>query len=131
MGLIKFILLTYILFMSITVQSKGIIKIQLKYVSFDLETDTHVSCKKFELSFKEQIRIKNITDKHLLNQFTCYLRQLKNKKKTYSPDVRAKIYIYYNDGSIKALCIGKFGFEWDGYSFLSPNFIQFIRKMES
>jgi hypothetical protein len=132
MGVTKLLFSVCFLFVSSCTLSQNIIKkVQLKYVSFEMETDIHVTCNDFESSFKDQIKIIDITDKYLLGRLTHYLKEAQIDKKVYRPDVRTKIYIYNIDGSVDVLCVGKFALELNGKSLIAnKDFVNFIKKLE-
>lgn len=105
-------------------------KIKLEYVPFDLETDGRVDCNSFESSF-DKFKTISISDKQLLDRFAHFLSVAQINKKGYHADVRTKIYIYYDDGTVETACMSGSVLEMNKKSVMvSNNFLSFIKNIE-
>ena len=129
----KFLLIVWFVFIASCAVSQGKIKrIKLEYVSFDLETDTHVDCEAFEEDFKDQFKLRYIDDRRLLEKFAHYLDNAQTDKKNRHPDVRTKIYIYNKNGSVDTACLDRFALRLNNKSLtVSDDFRNFIKQLES
>lgn len=112
-----------------TVQIKNkIVKLEVKKVYSDIDSDYAVKCNEFETYFKDEIRQRVILQKDTLNKMGELLLSIKNDtSKTlinYNEETRAKIIIFYERQPNDTLCISfvpqkmlfngaKIKFNWD------------------
>lgn len=86
-------------------QTKSTAKI--KYVSFDIMTPIDVSCKDFEDSFGNQVKILSIKSENDIIYLKKCINELIKDNNSKSADIRIKIFIYYYD-TTDVICLDRF-----------------------
>ena len=110
-------------------QAPRITHIVVKKVDFDITSIISIGCDNFESAFDKQIDVVTINSKEELKQFQNFLTSIKSDSENYIPDVRAKLLIFYSDGSIDTLCLSDLGMTFNGKSLLVDQDIkQFVDK---
>lgn len=104
-----FVLMTSCLF-SFSNHQITLQKIKVEYVDRDIETPYSVSCSNFESFFgKKDFKEKTIYSKEELKKITMCLDQVsKSSASTKEIDVRAKLIVFYSNGSTKVVCVDQF-----------------------
>lgn len=104
------LMLTLLLLLSnFTIKSKEIEpfykKMEFKYVDLSILTPVNIDCNNFESFFKDEIKVKTITDTSLINDFVSLLKQLPSD--SISPDTRIIVILYDNNNHRREICIDR------------------------
>jgi hypothetical protein len=78
-------------------------------VNINIDTSADVNCKDFESTFGDVIKVRQINNKSVFNEFETLLKGLKKNDQNCSVDVRKKILVFRKDNIIDTLCVGRFG----------------------
>lgn len=89
-------------------QKFDLAKIEMYCVSRSIATFSDVSCSRFDSIFSQRKTKFVITNPDTLRLVAKQLTNLDYKKNTRSIDVRAKMKVYYLDGTVTELCSSKF-----------------------
>jgi hypothetical protein len=89
-------------------QKCDLVKIEVYCASRNIATFSDVSCSRFDSSFSGSKTLFTITNSDTLRLVADRLTNLKYKKKSFPIDVRAKMKIYYLDGTVTEICSSKF-----------------------
>jgi hypothetical protein len=86
-------------------QEQYVQKIEITYVDFDILTPIDISCDYFDVIFNNIKKSKIIVDNIIINQIMNDIKEIKAKgKEVANLNVRYKMKLYYNDGSVQIIC---------------------------
>jgi len=123
------LILIFVIFFSC--KMKKVARIEVYKVDFDIETFIKVDCENFNKYFNSQIDTVIVSDKKNIAHFSNLLQGLTPDSSNYTPDVRAKIVIVYDDASTETLCLSKLGVLLNNESFLGENnLVNFVESQE-
>lgn len=107
-------------------------RVEVRAVSFGISTWGSITCDKFDKAFTgTDMEFHVLTDKQLLLEVASHLSDLKPTTDKSSLDTRAKAVIFYQDNSIKTLCIDQFTMEYDGKRVKNDNVLLRLLKIKT
>ncbi|MBA4167906.1 MAG: hypothetical protein H0X41_10255 [Chitinophagaceae bacterium] len=92
----------------LSAQDRCLDRIEVKAVSFQLETFYSVSCSTFEKSFKTETKARIISNQDTVLAFCKAIKTTKKANKKFDVDVRAKLCLHYVNAPYRTLCLDKF-----------------------
>jgi hypothetical protein len=102
---------------------------EIKYFDFSMTTDAKIECSEFESASEYQtIQIK---DSAIIEKTLSFLKAFeKDTIDKYMPDSRAKITIYWINGTKDVVCISNFGISYNNAPMLkNQKYIKFIKRV--
>lgn len=103
-------------------------EIQIFKVDFEILTFGRINCNDFKSSFNSEIKKVSLKNYSQIEEFENILLSLKNDHRNYTPDVRAKILIYYNN-KCDTICMDEACCVWRGKSLIvTSELVDFIEK---
>lgn len=105
-------------------------EIRIFKVDFEILTFGSINCNDFNSSFNSEIKKVSFKNYSKIKEFENILLSLKNDHRNYSPDVRAKILIYYKN-KCDTICMDEAGCVWRGRSLIvTSDLVGFIEKLK-
>jgi hypothetical protein len=104
--------------------------VEVKSVDFDLTSFFKIDCDTFEKSFTGEFQTDIITSRAEIDIFEAALKKLVKDQEKYTPDIRAKIFIRYDDDDNGVLCLSDLGVVYNGdFVKATPELIKFVETL--
>lgn len=109
-----------LLFLFIQCEKVNVAKeVRIDGVDFALLTFTRITPTAFDESFEEVKKTKFISDAGKLKKFVDIFENLEEDRKSYIPDVRARVIFFYESASSDTLYLSKLGIWFKNTSMLA------------
>jgi hypothetical protein len=105
-----------------------VIKIDVKWIDFDLETDVRIDCDQFERSFDGGSFTTAISSRKNIDSIIQIIRNMKRIDNTYEPDVRGKMWLYHSNKVVDTICFSNIVLSYKNMSYNTPP--QLIRLLD-
>jgi hypothetical protein len=125
----KILIFFFIISKSTVLFSQKPYMMEIKYFDFSMTTDVKIECSEFESASDYQTI--QINDSSIIAKSLSLLKSLKKDTlDKYMPDSRAKITIYWINGTKDVVCISNFGVCYNNVPMLyNQKYIDFIKRV--
>ena len=126
------LLLFLLHFNCVNAQNKTIRMVVIKQMNFYILTFASINCNVFDGLGAESVNVDTIRDQKSLVELSKIVDSLKINHKGQTPDVRAKIYIWYDNGSEDTICLSLVTAELNNTPlFMDNRLIEFVEKHQN